>query len=127
MNTPDELIQKQVEEGNAPSGANAEVYRLVFHSLKKEPAYKLSTGFASRVASQAMAPAKSFDWEKLLLIGVPVAFLSALIYCLVVTDFTLSAGAFQFLAGYPTLFVFGTVFIIVLHLLDKKLVTPNNG
>src|SRR5882724_3560603 len=111
MNTPDELIQKQVEEGNIPLGADAEAYRLVFRSLKKEPNYKLSPDFASKIAAQAVVSSESFNWERLLFIGVPVAFLGALIYCLVVTNFTLSAGAFQFLAGYPTLFVFGTVFI----------------
>ncbi|MBI1770178.1 MAG: hypothetical protein HY015_10750 [Bacteroidetes bacterium] len=126
----DELIQKQMEEGSNPSGVDAEAYRVVFNSLKKEPAYKLSPDFASRVAARAHAPAKTFDWDKFFLIGGMVLFLAVLVYAIAVTQFTFSAGVFRFFESYSTLFVFGTVFIVALHLLEKKLLghisTGNN-
>ena len=46
----------------------------------------------------------------------------ALIVALVLTDFKLSFGAFQFFAGYPGLVFFGIAFIALLNWVDKKIV-----
>ena len=124
--TPDELIQKQIEEGNAPQGIDGHAYRLVFKSLKKEPITKLSPDFASRVAALASSPSKKFDWDKFFFIGGIAAFGIALIYAVFVTEFTLSFGEFKFFASYPLLFIFGIIFIVALHLLDKKLIHPTS-
>ncbi len=117
----DESIQKQIEEGNIPSGVDADAYRLVFQSLKKEPNIKLSTDFAQRVSLMASSRSKSFDWDKFFLFAGIGAFGIALIYAIVATDFTLSLGAFQFVSDYSFLFIFAIAIIAVVQWLEKKL------
>jgi hypothetical protein len=123
----EERIQKQVEAGNVPEGAEGETYRLVFSALKKEPHYKLSDDFAKRVAAMAPTPANSFDWDKFFLfVGLGV-FGIALLYAVAVTHFTLSFGAFQFFKGYPFMFVLIALFIVAGQWLDTKLIKSINS
>lgn len=123
----DELIQKQIEEGNTPHGIDADAYRVVFRALKKEPGISLPDNFAQRVASLAFAPKKSFNWDKFFLISGIVSLIIALTYAIAVTEFKFSFGEFKFLSTYPVLFVFGTLFIIALHLLDKRFIHPTSS
>jgi hypothetical protein len=121
MNTSDELIQKQVEEGSASFGADADAYKVVFNSLKKEPGIKLSADFAYKVSQLASSPEKSFNWEKFLLISGGIGFIIALIYAIVSVEATFSFGIFTFLSSNQGLLVFGIIFILGLNWLDKKL------
>jgi hypothetical protein len=121
MNTSDESIQKQVEEGIAPLGLDSEAYKLVFNSVKKEPNYKLSTDFAYRISLLA-SPEKSFNWDKFLVIGGGIGFFIALIYVIVSASTIFTFGAFTFLSNYQGLLFFGVIFILTLNWLDKKLV-----
>ena len=120
MNTSDEFIQKQFEEGIAPLGPDADAYKVVFSALKKEPHIKLSADFANKISLLA-SPEKSFNWEKFLLISGGIGFLAAFIYAMVSVNVTFSFGAFSFLSSYQGLLVFGVIFILVLNWLDKKL------
>jgi hypothetical protein len=121
MNKSDENIQKQVEAGMPATGIDADAYQLVFKSLKKNPGFNLSPDFAQKVAALPKAPATAFNWDKIFLISGIVGFIGALIYVITYTQFTLSAGAFHFVSGYPALFAFGAAFIFLLNWLDKKL------
>jgi hypothetical protein len=120
MNTSDEFIQKQIEEGIPTSGTDADAYQVVFNSLKKEPHFRLSADFATKVSMLA-SPEKSFNWEKFLLISGGIGFLVSLIYAIISVHTTFSFGAFTFLSSYQGLLVFGVIFILVLNWLDKKL------
>jgi hypothetical protein len=121
MKTSDEFIQKQIEEGIIPSGAEGDAYKVVFNSLKREPHLKLSADFAKKVSLLA-TPEKSFNWEKFLLIGGGVGFFLALIYAIVSVKATFSVGAFTFLSSYQGLLIFGGLFILMLNWLDKKII-----
>ena len=120
MNTPDEFIQKQIEEGVPTFGTDADAYKVVFSSLKKETHLKLSADFANRISLLA-SPEKSFNWEKFLLISGGIGFFAALIYAIVSVHATFSFGAFTFLSSYQGLLVFGVIFILILNWLDKRL------
>ena len=120
MNTSDEFIQKQVEEGTASFGSDADAYKVVFNSLKKEPHFKLSADFANKVSMLA-TPEKSFNWEKFLLISGAIGFIAAFIYAVISVQATFSFGAFTFLSSYQGLLVFAVIFILGLNWLDKKL------
>jgi len=117
----DESIQKEIEEGKFPSGVDADAYRLIFRSLKKEPNMNLSADFAQRVSLMAGSRSKSFDWDKFFLFAGFGAFSIALIYAILATDFKFSLGAFQFLSDYSFLFIFAVAFITGAHWLEKKL------
>ena len=121
MNTPDEFIQKQIEEGVPTSGIDAEAYKVVFDSLKKEPYFRLSADFANKVSKLA-SPEKSFNWDKFLVIGGGVGFLMALIYAIVSVEATFSFGAFTFFSSYQGLFFFGVIFVLMLNWIDRKLI-----
>jgi hypothetical protein len=121
MNTTDEIIQKQTEEGNAPSNTDGEAYRLVFNSLCKEPGYKLSVNFAKKVSSIAIVK-KSFNWDKFFFIAGGVGFGIALIYSIVSIQASFSVGVFRFFSSYAGLSAFGIAFVSLLNWLDKKFI-----
>ncbi len=122
----EELIQKQIEEGNTPQGMDGEAYRLVFRALKKEPTHNLSSDFAKRVASLAQAPSKGFDWDKFFLFAGIGVFGIILLYAAAVTNFTPSFGAFQFLKGYPMIIVLAVLLIAVGQWLDTRIIRKIN-
>ena len=122
----DEILQNQIEIGNSASGVDADAYKIVFNSLKKEPQCNLSTDFAVKVSSLA-TPKKSFDWDKFILIAAGFGFVAALAYALILVKPTFSPGAFTFVSGYPGLIVFAIVFILFLNWLDKKLIKPSHS
>ncbi len=123
----DESIQKQIEEGNIPSGVDADAYRLIFQSLKKEPNFKLSADFAQRVSSMAYSQSKSFDWDKFFLFAGFFALTIAMVYAIAVTDFTFSVGSFQFIKDYSFLLIFAVGVIALLQWIDKKLLRVSNS
>ena len=117
----DELIQKQIEQGNIPLGIDGDAYRFVFSALKREPNFKLSADFATKVSALTSSE-KSFNWDKLLLIGGGVGFVAALIYAIISVKTSFSVGVFTFVSGYQGLIIFGAIFILLLNWLDKKLI-----
>jgi flagellar biogenesis protein FliO len=121
MNTQDEIIQKQTEEGNAPSNADGEAYRLIFDSLRKDHSYKLPADFAKKVSSIAITK-KAFDWDKFFFIIGGLGFVIMLIYSVVSIQATFSIGVFRFFSSYAGLSIFAIVFVVLLNWLDKKFI-----
>lgn len=117
----DEQIQHQIENGKTPEGAEADAYRLVFHALKKEPATALPDNFAKRVSSLALAPKKSFDWDKFFFVAGLLAFICALGYAVFATSFTFSVGTFQFLANHSYFVIFAIAVLALVQWVDKKI------
>lgn len=122
----DELLQKQIEEGNVPEGLEGESYKIVFNALKKNPDFKLPSNFAHRVAAMAPASAKAFNWDKFFLISGCISFLIAVIYAISSIHATFSVGVFSFISGYPGLIVFAVIFVILLNWIDKKWISKSS-
>ena len=118
----DELIQRQIENGNAPDGIDAEAYRLVFSALKTDLKVKLSNDFAKRVSSLAFTPKRSFDWDKFFLVSGLFALIVALGYAVVATEFIFSMGSFQFLSNYSYFVIFAIAVVALLQWVDKKII-----
>ncbi len=125
MKNPDEIIQKQIEEGKAPEGLDGESYKVIFSALKKSPELKLPTNFAHRVAAMAPGQAKTFSWDKFFLIGGCISFFFALIYAITSIHPKFSVGVFSFISGYPGLIVFVVIFILLLNWIDKKWISKS--
>ena len=124
MNIHDEEMQKNLEAGQ-PAGNEVDVkaYRHVFDALRQEPEFVLPHAFANRVV-RALAQqqtekttAREYVWFG---VGI-VLLLAAFVTAIVLTDFKFDIGVFSALKSYKGLFLFGVVFISLLHILDKRL------
>ncbi|CAN5181848.1 hypothetical protein BH09BAC3_BH09BAC3_01020 [soil metagenome] len=131
MNNEEELqsqIEKSATTGN---GLDSRSYQVIFNALKKEPSFKLSNSFEDKVIQrieEKKEAAKDAAW---IWIGV-ASFIIAAVASITLTgfkfnNFNFNVGAFRFLAGYPGLFIFGTLFVLGLQLLDKKIIRPSIG
>jgi hypothetical protein len=124
MKLTDEELQNRVEKGQAADSTDALAYQRVFSALKKEPAFVLTAGFPDDVIKriELAKPEASNDnfWLGLGIFG----FVAAALITIVLTGFKPSSGAFKFLTGYSGLFVFGIIFILLLHYFDKKFIRP---
>ncbi|MGC4020938.1 MAG: hypothetical protein QM734_02875 [Cyclobacteriaceae bacterium] len=119
----DDLIQNQIEGKQEITGPDADAYKIVFKSLKKEPNYNLSNDFALKVSSLAESK-KTFNWERFILISGIFGFLGALIFSLAWVKPSFSFGVFTFFSGYRGLIIFAIIFVLVLNWVDKKLIRP---
>lgn len=124
MKLTDEELQNRIEKGLAAEDADASIYQRVFSVLKKEPAFVLPTNFSDDVIIR-IAIARPEASKDNLLLGLGIfGFVLAAIITIVLTGFNPSVGAFKFLSGYSGLFVFGIMFILLLHYFDKKFIRP---
>lgn len=126
MNLPDEDLQNKME-GNRPDVSEEGLaYKKVYAALSIEPEFRLSANFADNVvrqidAKQARTATREMYW---LAAGVGLLFTGALVGALL-SGFRPTFGVFRFFGTYPGLFAFGTLFLLFLHWVDKKLVrTP---
>jgi len=124
MKLTDEELQNRIEKDLAADDTDASIYQRVFSALKKEPAFVLPANFSDDVIKriEIVRPQASKDnlWFGLGIFG----FFLAAVISIVLTGFNPSVGAFKFLSGYPGLFVFGIMFILMLHFFDKKFIRP---
>jgi len=125
MKNEDENLQNQLDRGDfSGEGIDAQAYQKVFDALKQEPEYILPVYFADRLVTliESKEKVKEISRDNLWLGLGLFSFVIALIVALVLTDFKLSFGAFQFFAGYPGLVFFGIAFIALLNWVDKKII-----
>lgn len=118
----DEELQEQIERGDHSDSKDAKAYRLVFAALRREPAFRLRTTFADRVARRAFqVEARSSHEIVWLLLGL-FSFVVALGLAMYLTGFKPSFGAFEFVSSYPGLFLFGALFVGLLQWVDKRII-----
>jgi len=115
----DEELQNKIEAGMLVHSDDGEAYRHVFTALKQEPAFHVSLPFADRILAKIEKREEQRDFRWLAL-GIFLSVI-ALIVALVITN-AWTIGVFSFISGYPGLVVFGIVFVLFLHWMDKKLV-----
>jgi hypothetical protein len=100
----------------------------VERALTREPDFKLPNGFADRLVSMIEeARKKEQKWEIFLMGFAGFLFLIALIVVFVLTDFKLDLTGVSFLSRYFGLMVFGILFIVLLHVVDKKVIHKTQG
>jgi hypothetical protein len=133
INESEKELQQKISDGipTEPS-ADARAYRAVFSALKKEPAFKLPDSFAQQVAALALQSAdlkENFKEKGWFALGM-LALLGAFIFAVTLVDFSKfnfapGVGVFTFLSSNAGLVIFGLIFVIGLHLLEKKLLRPS--
>lgn len=133
INESEKELQQKISDGKPTEpSADARAYRVVFSALKKEPAYELPDSFAPRVAAMAVRSANLKENLKdrwLFALGM-VAFLGASVFAVAQIDFgkfnfAPGVGVFTFISNNAGLLIFGLLFVMGLHLLEKKLLRPS--
>jgi hypothetical protein len=98
--------------------------RIVSEALEKEPAFELPYDFADRVVLKIQQQAVERDAQKdkwWLITGV-VAMVGAMIFAFTQVTFKPGVGVFTFFKGYAGLVIFGILFVIALHIIDKRVI-----
>ena len=97
--------------------------QLLSKTLENEKSFQLSTGFADRIVAMAEARLVKTESNRELWWLVPgiISMIGAVVFALTQVKFTASVGVFTFISGYWGLVVFGIVFILALHFIDKLL------
>jgi len=109
--------------------------KIVSSALEKQSGFELSPDFADRVVLmiQQQATQKESQRDRLWLIAGIVTMIGALVYTLMkvefiptlprieVVKFSPGVGVFTFLSGYSGLVIFGIIFVVALHIIDKRL------
>lgn len=116
----DEELQNSIERGLAGQGPDGEAYRRVFDALKKEPSFKLSSDFASKVIQNR--PQRTTTSELTWLYVGLFSFVIVAGIAIFLTGFKLDPGVLNFISGYRGLIAFGALFILTLQWIDKRFV-----
>ena len=97
--------------------------QIVSSALGKGAEFDLPPGFSDRVLNkiQQKILQREMRRDRLWLIVGIVSMLSMLIYAFTKVKFTPGVGVFTFLSGYWGLITFGALFVIALHIIDRRL------
>lgn len=122
MKNEDEL-QRSVEEGNVSNDIDAKTYEIVFEGLKKDPNYKLTSGFADRVIELAARQSSGSASTEFIWLGVGI-FLLIVAFIVAMTKITLPSdfGFLSTMSSYVGLVIFGIIFIGLLNFIDRKFI-----
>lgn len=125
MKEADKKLQEKIEAGfsDSNSGVDAKLYQQIFSALEKEPGYILPASFADHVVhkiqhEQARSAKREYFW---LCAGI-ILLIIAMVVAITFTGFKISAGFLSGISPYKGLFVFGAIFIVLLHWVDRKFI-----
>ena len=97
-------------------------------ALRKEMDFRLPQNFSNKLVELIIAKAKrERRWEIAGIITAGLLFTIALIVTWICTHFKFSLGALTFLSDHIGLISFGIIFILLLHLFDKKIVRKHQA
>jgi hypothetical protein len=119
----EEELQRSVEQGNVNNDIDSKAYEVVFDALKQEPNYTLKSGFADRVMELAARQSSGSASTEFIWLGVGV-FLLIVAMIVVMTKITMPTdfGFLSAMSSYAGLFVFGILFIALLHFIDRRFI-----
>src|ERR1041384_3416610 len=97
---------------------------VISSALEKGTSFELSHDFADRVVLkiQQATLQKEAKTDRWWLIGGIISIIGALVFVFTNVEFKPSVGVFTFFKGYTGLVIFGTLFIITLHIVDKRII-----
>jgi hypothetical protein len=130
MNNRERELQEKIEAGHAPDDESPDTraYQQVFHALGKQPAYTLPDTFADKVLRKIeQKQERSLRFEYFWLGAGIFLLLAACVTAIVMTGFKFEAGFLRNMAGYKGLVLFGILFILFLHWVDKRFIHHPNA
>jgi uncharacterized membrane protein YhaH (DUF805 family) len=98
---------------------------VVSEALEKGTTYELPHDFADRVVMMVQRKAVQNETRRdrwWLIIGI-ISMIGAVAFVLTNVEFKPGVGVFTFFKGYWGLALFGTLFILALHILDKLIIS----
>ena len=126
MENIEEELQHRIEKNQVNGGdQDSRAYRTVFDALQREPEFQLSSKFLDSVLHrmEATEERSQYYWFAFVIMG----FVFAAGVAVALTDFRPDFGFLKHISKFTGLFVFGAAFIILLHLVDKKLIQGKSG
>jgi hypothetical protein len=124
MSDYEQEIQQNIERGIRQADDNADVkaYEKVFRALNRIPESSVSANFADRVITRIVErerkeERRDFVWFAIGLVLLLATFIGTIFY----TGFTFELGFLEGMSRYSGLLLFGTIFILGLHWLDKRI------
>lgn len=124
MSEAEKKLQEKIEAGFSGQASDDEkVYQQIFSALEKEPSFTLPASFAEGVIhkiqrEQARAAKREYFW---LCAGI-ILLVMVMVVAMAFTGFKISAGFLSGISAYKGVFVFGAIFIGILHWLDRKFI-----
>jgi len=124
MTSYEDDLQKNIESGNVPlnDDLDAKAYQQVFHALKKEPEFTLSSSFSDHVIEKIHTRQSSLVKDYLWLAAGLLVMVIVLMVAFYFAPFELTFGFLQAMSGYEGIFIFGALFIGLLNWMDKLLI-----
>lgn len=120
MNQDD--LQEKIDGGDSSDNSpDADAFRIVFSALKKQSFYELPAGFSRRIVAKiehAKATNETTS-DRVWMAGGILCLVLGFAYAITTIDFTPTVGIYAFLSAYSGPVLFGIIFIVVVHLLDK--------
>jgi hypothetical protein len=129
MSRYEEELQGKIESGANLNESDPDIkaFREVFRALGASTGPGLSTDFADRIVARVIEKQKQQDARDHFWFVAGIFFLvGALIGTVLYTGYKVDLGFLKDMSGYTGLFIFGVVFILLLHWLDKRLVQKKN-
>lgn len=98
---------------------------VVLKALEKGASFELPSDFADRVVTMIHQKAvqKELKRDRWWFIGGIVGIVSALVFAFANVEFKPSVGVFTFFKGYWGLAIFGVLFVVALHVIDKRIIS----
>jgi len=96
---------------------------VVSEALRNDDTFELPHGFADRVVAviRQKAIQREARRDRWWLVAGVASIIIALVVVFTKVEFKPSVGVFTFIQGYWGLIIFGVLFVITLHIIDKRL------
>jgi hypothetical protein len=121
-------IQKNIENGiGLPDDKDVKAYEKVFHALNNIPESPASNNFADQIINRIIEHEQKEERKDLVWFATGwVLLLASFIGTIFYTGFTFKFGFLEEMSDYSGLLLFGIMFIIGLHWLDRRISRPRN-
>lgn len=127
MNSKDEMFQDEIERGNHSNqelNEDKKVYQQIFRALANDMDRTLPENFADSVVKAiAKKNQRSYRFDLLWSIAGLLVIMAGFIFIVIKTQFKLNLGFLtNIIHTYKGLILFAVVFILFLHVVDKRFI-----